>query len=80
MHNGGLLVFKVYLKAWRGSHRHGSSERFGIHSPQIDSDDDDDDLVDHMISKYDSLQHSNNLPPMSPTMLSPPVRDMFLLR
>lgn len=68
MHNGGILAFKIYPKAWEDDH-HGSTERFDIPSPQIDDDDDIDE--DHM-SKHDQLQRSINLPPMSPTMLSPP--------
>lgn len=70
MHNGGILAFKVYPKAWGDGIHHGSTEGFDIPSPQID--DDDDDVVDHMISKHDRLQHSITLPPMSPTTLSPP--------
>ena len=67
-HNGGLLAFKVYPKAWGDNDHH---ERFDMSSPQIDNDDDDDE-EDHMISKGNRLKHSINLPPMSPTMLSPP--------
>ena len=36
MHNGGILAFKVYPKAWEDDHR-SSTERFDIPSPQIDS-------------------------------------------
>ena len=68
MHNGGILAFKVYPKAWEDDHHHSSTERFDFPSPQID---DDDDIEDHM-NKCDQLQRSVNLPPMSPTMLSPP--------
>ena len=67
MHNGGILAFKVYPKAWEDDH-HSSTERFDIPSPQIDED---DDIEDDM-SKRDRLQRSMNLPPMSPTMSSPP--------
>ena len=66
MHNGGILAFKVYPKAWEDDH-HSSTERFDIPSPQIDDDDIEDDM-----SKRDRLQRSMNLPPMSPTMSSPP--------
>lgn len=69
--NGGLLAFKVFPKAWTDGDHHSSTERFDIPSPQID-DDDDDDVEDHVITKGDTLQHSINLPPMSPTALSPP--------
>ena len=70
-HNGGLLAFKIYPKAWGDHDHHGSTERFDMSSPQIDDGDDDDD-EDRMISKGNRLKHSINLPPMSPTMLSPP--------
>ena len=70
-HNGGLLAFKVYHKAW--DDHHGSMERFDISSPQIDPNDDDEE-EDHVISKGNRLKHSINLPPMSPTMLSPPAK------
>ena len=77
-HNGGLFSFKVYPKAWENDHHmHGSTERFDMPSPQIDPDDDDDDVeeeIDHVISKSTRLKHSINLPPMSPTMLSPPAK------
>jgi len=72
MHNGEVLAFKVYLKAWDSDH-HGSIERCDVASPQ--KDDDDDYGEDHMISKHDGLRHNMNLPTMmSPTMLSPPAR------
>jgi len=73
MHNGGILAFKVYPKAWDND-RHGSTERYDVSSPQHDDDDDDDDYgEDHMISKRDGLRR--NLPTMmSPTTLSPPAR------
>ena len=63
MYNGGdgILAFKVFPKAWADGDHHDSTERF-----------DDDDVEEHMITKEDSLQHSINLPPMSPTALSPP--------
>ena len=67
-HNGGMLAFKVYPKAWDDGDHHGSTERFEIPSPQID---DDDDVEDHGMSEHGRLQHSINLPPMSPTALSP---------
>ena len=72
-HNGGLLAFKVYPKAWGDNDHHGSTERFDMPSPQIDNDDQDDE-EDHMISKANRLNHSINLAPMSPTMLSPPAK------
>ena len=74
--NGGILAFKIFPKAWDSNH--GDNEVHDIfQSPQQDDDDDDDDdddiIEDHVISGVGRLQHSINLPPMSPTMLSPPV-------
>ena len=72
-HNGGLLAFKVYPKAWGDSDHRAGTEQYSVMSPQMDHDGYyDDDPDDHMIHKGRRVKHSINLPPMSPTMSSPP--------
>ena len=77
-HNGGLLAFKVYPKAWGDGEHHAGPEQYEM-PPHMNHDDYyDDDPEDHMIQKGRRLKHSINLPPMSPTipmsptMSSPP--------